>query len=48
MCYHSFMDNDINYEPSMKNVPSFHIIKFEPRERFTPQSDTECTLNLYS
>ncbi len=47
MCYHSFMDNDINYEPSMKNVPSFHILDLS-QERFTPQSDTECTLNPYS
>ncbi len=26
--YHSFSDNDINYKPSMKNVQSFHVIRF--------------------
>ncbi len=27
--YHSFSDNDINYKPSMKNVQSFHVIRFK-------------------
>ncbi len=26
--YHCFIDNDINYKPSMKNVQSFHVIRF--------------------
>ncbi len=40
--YLCFSDSDINYKPSMKNVQSFHVIrfltkiKFVPRGRFTP------------
>ncbi len=26
--YHSFSDNDVNYKQSMKNVQSFHVIRY--------------------
>ncbi len=35
-CYHSFRNNDINYKPSMKNVQSFHAIRFLTTIKFVP------------
>ncbi len=26
--FHSFSDNDINHKQSMKNIQSFHVIRF--------------------
>ncbi len=33
----SFSDNGINYKPSMKNVQSFHVIRFLTKIKFVPR-----------
>ncbi len=33
---YSFSDTDINYKPSMKNVQSFHVIRFLTKIKFVP------------
>ncbi len=35
--YQSFSDNDIDYKPSMKNVQSFHVIRFFIKMTFVPR-----------
>ncbi len=34
--YYTFSDNDINFKPSMKNVQSFHVIRFLTKMCFAP------------
>ncbi len=35
--YHSFSDTDINYKQSIKNVQSFHVIRFLTKNKFVPR-----------